>query len=95
MADVDQWLADASHHLSIGPGSGLRDGIEGRIASEPSPRALAARRETRRSMIGAAFAAVFGFIVAGTAGTVAFARPAPTWVAAPPAASPYSLLVGR
>lgn len=95
MADVDQWLADASRRLSIGTGADLLDGIEGRIAGEPTPRAIAARRDARKSMIGAACAALLGFVVAGTAGTVALARPAPTWVAAPPASSPYSLLVGR
>jgi hypothetical protein len=95
MADIDHWLADASRHLSIRTGPDLLDGIEGRIASEPTPRAIAARGEARRSMIGAACAAFVGFAVAGTAGTVAFAKPAPTWVAAPPASSPYSLLVGR
>jgi hypothetical protein len=95
MADVDRWLADASRNLSIQAGADLLDGVEGRIAAEPTPRAIAARRDARKSMIGAAWAAVIGFTVAGTAGTVAFARPTPTWVAAPPASSPYSLLIGR
>jgi hypothetical protein len=95
MADIDHWLADASRHLSIEAGADLLDGIEGRIAGEPTPRAIAARREARKSMIGAACAAVIGFTVAGTAGTVALARPAPTWVAAPATSSPYGLLIGR
>lgn len=93
MADIDQWLAEASGLTAQKSSRHMVEGVEARLASDRSPQTLFARQDARRMMLCAGLAALFGFTATGVSGT--FARTSPTWVAAPPASSPYGLLVGR
>jgi len=91
MTDVDAWLAQVAEQ-QVSPA--MFDAIDRRIAAEATPQAFARLREARRAMWCAGIAAVVSFAATGTS-AIALAKPRPTWVAAPSAASPYSLLVGR
>lgn len=93
MADVDQWLAEASQLTRGTMSPAFLPDIEDRLAGMKSPQAFSSRQDVRRTMLCAAAAALFSFTGAGVTG--AFAKAPPTWVAAPPASSPFSILVGR
>lgn len=93
MADVDQWLADASELTGGSMPPAFTANLEKRLAEIGSPVALSSRQDVRRTMLCAAAAALLSFTGVGVSG--AFAKAPPTWVAAPPASSPFSLLVGR
>jgi len=93
MAEIDQWLAEATQ-LTAGPGApALLASIEHELSKAPSPRAYSSRRDARRMMACAGMAALLSFTGAGVTG--AFAKSPPTWLATPSASSPYALLVGQ
>jgi hypothetical protein len=94
MPDIEQWLADTAQRLDRRPSATMLDEIDHRIVREPLPQVFVARREIGRSMLFAGAAALLGFGITGTSATFTFAKAAPTWVAAPSASSPFSLLVG-
>lgn len=93
MTNLDHWLAEATAATGGMADAASIDAIEARLRGEPSPASLAARRDSQRMMLCAGLAALLGFTATGVSG--AFAKSNPTWIAAPSASSPYSLLVGR
>lgn len=95
MSDIDKWLAAAAERTASPLAANTLTRLDARIDASVAPAMIAARRDGRRAMLCAGVAAMLGFSATGTAAGVAFARPAPTWVAEPSAESPFSLLVGR
>jgi len=95
VAQIDDFLARAASSI---PSDGLDttlSALEQRLGREPSPVDFTNRRDARRSMLCAGFAALVGFWVIGGDNDIAQARTRPTWIAAPSQSSPYSLLIGR
>jgi len=95
VSDIDDWLSIAARRAAAPLAGATYDALDARLDDCPAPFAIADRRDNRRAVLCTTIAAMFGFVAMETAAGVAFARPAPTWVAAPSAASPFSLLVGR
>lgn len=93
MTDLDQWLSDAASKTAGPVSPEMFENLDRRMRGETSPQDISMRRDARWTMACACVAALFGFAVTGATG--AFAKPSPTWLAAPSEASPYSLLVGR
>lgn len=93
MAQIDDWLATAAGNIPSDVSDGLVATLEQRLGQEPSPMAAANRRDARRTMLCAGFAAIAGFWAIG--GMEDLGQPQPTWIAAPSQSSPYSLLIGR
>lgn len=95
MAHLDKWLADAAKitHKAPSPANAAR--IQQQLAAEPAPDVLVARYDAGRAMLCAAIAALVAFTVINRAAIVVRSKPAPTWVAAPSAASPFGLLIGE
>jgi len=94
MANVDDWLARAAQVTDAGPrGTGI-DRIQRQLDAEPGP-AIALRQDMRLIMLCAALSALIAF--GGTVSLMSGMREAPaaTWIATPPAASPFGLLVGQ
>lgn len=95
VAQIDDWLARAAGNI---PADGLDatfSALEQRLGEEPTPMAMAGRRDARRAMLCACFAAIAGFWAIGGADDIAQAKAQPTWIAAPSQSSPYSLLIGH
>lgn len=92
MANIDQWLAKASDVTASAAPDGFVENIENRLDGESSPQALFLQRNSRKVMICAGLAAMLTFT--GMGFSTAIAAPPPMWVAAPPASSPFGLLVG-
>lgn len=95
MADVDSWLADAARVTRDGTSDFDLDSLHRRLHFSPAPALALARHDARLAMVCAAFAALLGFAAMETVALQALDRPAATWLAMPPAASPFGLLVGR
>lgn len=95
MADIDDWLATAANSISAKVPVTTLSTVEQRLSGEPLPLAAANRRDARRSMLCAGFAAIAGFWAIGGVEGIAMAKARPTWIAAPSQSSPYSLLIGR
>jgi hypothetical protein len=95
MARIDDWLSSAADKIPGDVPVHTVTALEQRLGREPSPLALANRRDAVRAMFCAGFAAVAGFWAIGGVNDIAQARTQPTWIAAPSQSSPYSLLIGR
>ncbi|QUP52910.1 CnrY/NccY family anti-sigma factor [Ralstonia syzygii] len=95
MADLEKWLADAAKITNEAPLPANVARIQQRLAAEPAPDVLVARYDARRAMFCAAVAALIAYTAIDHAAMVIRNKPAPTWVAAPSAASPFGLLIGE
>lgn len=93
MADLDQWLTKAAAATNSAPSAAAMGELGARLNCEPLPQSISTQRDARRMMVCAGVAALLGFAATGVSG--AFAKSSPTWIAAPSASSPYSLLVGN
>lgn len=95
MTHVDDWLREAAGLTATPLRIELSDRIDDLIASEPSPQAYARVRVSRGAMLSSAAAALLGFAGCTGLASAAMAKPSPTWLAAPSASSPFTLLIGR
>ncbi|MBB3105081.1 CnrY/NccY family anti-sigma factor [Azomonas macrocytogenes] len=95
MANLDDWLVKAAQLTNVEPSQASLEKLEQRLATEPSPRIFAARREFRRTLLCTTVAALLGFTGSGALVNAALAPFTPTWLSAPSAISPSVLLVGR
>lgn len=93
MAQIDDWLAGAARKIPGDVSAATFSMLERRLEQEPSPLAAANRRDARRTMFCAGFAAIAGFWAIG--GLQDNVKAGPTWIAVPSQSSPYSLLIGR
>lgn len=94
MTDVDDWLKRAEQITRTGAHEVDIDRIQRQLATEPGA-AMALRHDARLLMLAAALSALVA--LTGTVSIVSGTRqtPAATWIAMPPAASPFGLLVGK
>lgn len=95
MSEVDNWLNGAARQLSRPLRVETCRAVDRLIAREPAPEVFAARGDKRRAMLSAAAAAIIAFTGVTAMASTALAKPAPTWLSAPPDASPFGLLIGR
>jgi hypothetical protein len=61
MAEIDDWLAAAAGRIPTELSISTLSTLEQRLDGQPSPEATTNRRDVRRSMLCAGFAAVVGF----------------------------------
>lgn len=95
MADVDEWLNNASRvTLEASSNTHLAE-IEQRIKTEPAQEVLAARHDVWRTLLCAAVAALVAFTAMDRVAASLLNKTTPTWVATPSAASPFGLLIGE
>lgn len=97
MTSLDDWITRAADVTRVPPSRAALARLEQRLDAEPSPRAFQARRDNRGIVFGVALATVLSFSGSGWLLSKApwADPPPPTWVSAPPASSPYGLLVER
>ncbi|MBN8924899.1 MAG: CnrY/NccY family anti-sigma factor [Rhodanobacter sp.] len=97
MPTLDEWLTQASHATWSPPSSTEAEALlEYRLGREPAPAAWQSRRDMRRTVLSVALATLVGFVGSDwIVNTVWSGSTNPMWVAAPPAMSPYGLLVAR
>ncbi|MCK4125512.1 CnrY/NccY family anti-sigma factor [Ralstonia pseudosolanacearum] len=95
MANLEEWLSDAAKITRKTSSAASVARIQQRLATEPAPDVLVARYDAQRAMLCAAVAALVAFTAIDHAAMVIRNKPAPTWVAAPSAASPFGLLIGE
>nr|WP_315595034.1 CnrY/NccY family anti-sigma factor [uncultured Cupriavidus sp.] len=95
MTNVDEWLAEASKVTREASQAVDVGAIRDRIAQEPAQTVIVSRHDIWRTLCCAALAALFAFTVIDRIGTGLLSKASPTWVATPPAASPFGLLIGK
>ncbi|BDR09403.1 CnrY/NccY family anti-sigma factor [Comamonas thiooxydans] len=98
MVDVDKWLADAANLTKREVTPIDSDKVMQQIGfiSSPASSSLAlARLDARLMMLCAAVAAIVALAGLDSIASKALEQPVTTWIAAPPAASPFGLLVGE
>ncbi|AVA33744.1 nickel and cobalt resistance protein CnrY [Cupriavidus metallidurans] len=95
MENIDEWLVQAkkvTYEASREPGLGR---IQQRLSREPSQMVLTARHDILRAVCCAALASLVAFTAIDRIAVGLYQKQQPTWVAAPSAASPFGLLIGK
>ena len=98
MVDIDKWLADAANLTKNADAPVNSDKVLQRISASTSPESSAlalARHDARLAMLCAAVAAIVALAGLDSIAAKAWEQPVATWISAPPAASPFGLLVGE
>ncbi|WP_186426158.1 CnrY/NccY family anti-sigma factor [Cupriavidus metallidurans] len=95
MINVDEWLAEAAKVTYEASSGANLAGIQHRIALEPAQLVIVARHEVWRTLCCAAVAALVAFTFIEGVAINLLEKPVPMWVATPPAASPFGLLIGK
>ena len=98
MVDVDKWLADAANLTKREVAPVDSDKVMRQIGSISSPLSSSlalARQDARLTMLCAAVAAIVALAGLDSIASKAWEQPVTTRIAAPPAASPFGLLVGE
>lgn len=95
MADIDQWLANAARITKENYPPVDSDRILERVTLETTSALALARHDARLSMFCAAAAALLACASIDVVATRTWEQPRAAWLAAPPATSPFGLLVGK
>jgi len=95
MADIDSWLENAKKVTHEASSDLDISGVQRQIRREPAQMVLAARHDLWRAVVCAALASLVAFTAIDRIAGGLLEKPQPTWVAAPSAASPFSLLIGK
>ncbi|AJW47548.1 NAD+ synthetase [Ralstonia mannitolilytica] len=95
MADIDSWFENARKVTHEASKNLDLSGIQRQIGREPTQMVIAARHDIWRAVACAALASLLAFTAIERLAGSLLDKPQPTWVAAPSAASPFSLLIGK
>ena len=94
MPDVDDWLAHAAQ-VTQATGSAPQFGrVERSMHLLPSPAVAAVRHDAKLFVVCGVLSALCTFWVTDKVALRSPSVPSATWIAMPPAASPFGLLVG-